>query len=51
MEWMQILSQAISYMEEHVTESVGVEEVARHVYVASANFQRIFKLVTGLTVG
>ncbi len=24
---------------------------ARHVYVASANFQRIFKLVTGLTVG
>lgn len=51
MEWMQILSQAIRYMEEHVTDPVGVEEVARHVYVASANFQRIFKLVTGLTVG
>ncbi|MGI6201491.1 MAG: helix-turn-helix transcriptional regulator [Christensenellales bacterium] len=51
MEWMPILSQAIHYMESHLTCAMGVEDVAEHVHASSANFQRVFNLVTGMTVG
>lgn len=51
MEWIQSLSQAIHYMENHLTQDISVEDVANHVYASSANFQRVFNLVTGMTVG
>ena len=50
-QWVQILSDAIAYIERNLTNTIRVEDVADHVYVSSANFQRIFRLVTGITVG
>lgn len=51
MEWMQSLSKAIHYIENNLTNEIGVDDVANHVYASSANFQRIFNLVVGMTVG
>ncbi len=51
MEWIQSLSKAINYIENNLANEIGVDDVANHVYASSANFQRIFNLVTGMTVG
>ena len=31
----------------HLTCAMGAEDVAEHVHASSANFQRVFNLVTG----
>ncbi len=51
MEWIKALNQAIEYMEEHLTENITCEDVAKHVYLSGFHFQRTFSLFTGLTVG
>lgn len=51
MEWIQILSKAINYIENNLTNEISVNDVADHVYASSANFQRIFNLITGMTIG
>lgn len=51
MEWMESLTRAVGFMEANLTRDIGVEDVAGHVYAASANFQRVFRLVTGVTIG
>ncbi len=51
MDWIQSLSIAINYIENNLTNEISVDDVADHVYASSANFQRIFNLVTGMTVG
>ncbi len=51
MEWIQSLSRAINYIENNLANEIGVDDVAGHVHASSANFQRIFNLVTGMTIG
>ncbi|MCL2421660.1 MAG: AraC family transcriptional regulator [Defluviitaleaceae bacterium] len=51
MNWIQSLNRAISYMENHLTQDIGVSDVANKVYASSANFQRVFHLATGITIG
>lgn len=51
MEWIQSLSKAINYIENNLKNEIGVDDVADYVYASSANFQRIFNLVTGMTIG
>jgi hypothetical protein len=45
------MQSALSYIEERLTEELTVEDNARSANSSSANFQRIFSLVTGMTVG
>ena len=51
MHWIQSLSTAIHYIESNLTNDIGVDDVSGQVYASSAHFQRIFNLVTGLTIG
>lgn len=51
MDWIQSLSKAIHYIENNLTNDISVDDVSNHVYASSFNFQRIFNLVTGMTIG
>lgn len=44
------IGKILAYIEEHLTEAIYVEELARHVGLGKSAFSRWFKLVTGSTV-
>lgn len=51
MNWIQSLNKAIHYIENNLTNEMSVESVSKEVYASNANFQRIFNLVMGMTIG
>ncbi|WP_160688182.1 AraC family transcriptional regulator [Clostridium sp. C2-6-12] len=51
MEWIQSMQKAINYIEDNLLEDINLEQVAKSVYSSNANFQRIFSIVTGITIG
>ena len=51
MKWVDNLSRAISYIENHLTNEICLDEVSSHAYVSSSHFQLIFHVVMGITVG
>ena len=51
MDWIQSLAKAIHYIESNLTNELSVEDVSKKVYASSSNFQRVFNLVTGMTIG
>lgn len=51
MDWIQSIQRALNYVEAHLfDEELDNDNVARQAYSSSANFQRIFSIVTGVTV-
>lgn len=50
MEWISALRQAIDYMELHLTEEIGPDDVANAVHISPYYFATGFKLITGYTV-
>lgn len=44
------ISEGIKYIEEHLTEELDITEVAKHAYVSSFYFQKIFHVLCGFTV-
>ena len=51
MEWLHCINQSIRYMEDHMTDELSVEMVSAQAFLSHSNFQRVFHLVTGITVG
>jgi AraC-like DNA-binding protein len=51
MYWIKEMQSAIAFMEDRLTEELTIEDIARSANSSSANFQRIFSIVTGMTVG
>jgi AraC-like DNA-binding protein len=51
MDWIQRLSKAISYIEANLTNDLKIEDISQKVYSSGSHFQRIFNLVTGMTMG
>ncbi|MDR0883817.1 MAG: AraC family transcriptional regulator [Oscillospiraceae bacterium] len=51
MNWIESLTKAIDYIEQHLTDAIDADELSRQVYSSSAHFQLIFHIVMGLTVG
>ena len=49
--WLQSVNKAITFMERNMTNKIGIEDISREVYSSGAHFQRIFHLVTGITLG
>lgn len=49
--WNEGISNAVSYIEEHLTEKIEIEQVAEKAYVSSFYFQKIFNVLCGFTVG
>ncbi|MDE6983526.1 MAG: AraC family transcriptional regulator [Lachnospiraceae bacterium] len=51
MDWLVSFRKAIDYMEEHLLEDIGANEVADVVHISAFYFQRSFKIVTGYSIG
>lgn len=49
--WMDGIADAIAYMEENLTETIEITEIADHAHVSSFYFQKIFHALCGFTVG
>ena len=50
MEWMAIIGNSIQYIEDHITEDITVEDIAKEVGVSSFYFQKGFAMLCGYTV-
>jgi AraC-like DNA-binding protein len=51
LDWIKSLTKAIHYIENNLTRDISTDDVANTVYVSGAHFQRVFNLVTGMTLG
>lgn len=51
MYWIKEVQGAIGFIEDRLTEELSIEDIAYSANSSNANFQRIFSLVTGMTVG
>lgn len=51
MDWISGFQRALDYVEEHITESIDFEEVAKSAYSSSFHFQRVFSAVCGYSLG
>lgn len=50
MEWLDKMMDAIDYMEKHMEEQLNIEEAAKAAYSSTFHFQRMFHMLTGMTV-
>lgn len=51
MEWITGIQRAIDYVEEHITEELDYEKIARESFSSSFHFQRVFSILCGYTLG
>ncbi|MEN6316609.1 MAG: AraC family transcriptional regulator [Clostridiaceae bacterium] len=52
MEWVQSLNKAVDYIEDNLLNNeLNCGEIAEHIYISSFHFQRVFSLLTGMTIG
>ena len=51
MDWITGIQNAINYIEEHLTEEIDYEIVAKEVACSSFYLQRIFSILCGMTLG
>lgn len=51
MYWIKEMQGAIGFIEDRLTEELSIEDIAHSANSSNANFQRIFSIVTGMTVG
>lgn len=51
MDWLTGIQNAINYIEEHLTEEIDYEEVAKEAACSNFYFQRIFGILCGLSLG
>ena len=51
MSWMELVGDAIQYIEEHITDDLSVEEIAGQVHISPFYFQKGFAMLCGFTLG
>ena len=51
MEWVVGIQKAIDYIEDHITEELDYEEIAKIGFSSSYHFQRVFSILCGYTLG
>lgn len=51
MNWIQSLSRAIHFIENHLTEDINIDDVSYESYTSTSHFQLIFHVIMGMTVG
>ncbi|WP_020428203.1 helix-turn-helix transcriptional regulator, partial [Paenibacillus riograndensis] len=50
MEWLIRMKDALDFMESRMTEPLRIEDVAKVAHVSPFHFQRMFAMLTGVTV-
>ncbi|MDQ2087893.1 AraC family transcriptional regulator [Herbivorax sp. ANBcel31] len=51
MGWIEAIGEAISYIEDNITEELAIEDIAKQALVSPFYFQKGFALLCGFTVG
>ena len=51
MEWIIGIQNAINYIENHLTEELDYEQIAKESFSSSFHFQRVFSILCGYTLG
>ena len=51
MEWIETITKAIIYMENNLTNDISIDDVSDQVFISGSHFQRVFNVVTGITIG
>ena len=51
MDWITGMQKAIDYIEEHITEKIDYDDVAKEAFSSSYHFQRVFSILCGFTLG
>lgn len=51
MHWIDGLQKAIDYIEEHLTDNINYEEIAKQSFSSTFHFQRVFSILCGYTLG
>lgn len=51
MSWVDEISNAVEYIESHITEDITIDDIARHVSISPFYFQKGFAMLCGFTVG
>jgi AraC-like DNA-binding protein len=51
MDWIQNITRAIHYIENHITDDICIDEISNHAYSSSSHFQFIFHMVAGMPIG
>lgn len=50
MQWITAIREAVNYIENNLFDDIDSDAVARSVYSSSFHFQRIFSVITGVTI-
>lgn len=50
MDKIQILIDALEYIDNNLTESINTEEIANHVYCSKSTIEKLFKYVSNMTI-
>lgn len=51
MDWIIGIQNAINYIEDHITEELDYEQIAKESFSSSFHFQRVFSILCGYTLG
>ena len=51
MDWITGIQNAINYIEDHITEELDYEQIAKVSFSSSFHFQRVFSILCGYTLG
>lgn len=51
MEWIESISKAICYIEDHITEELTIADIAKQAIISPYYFQKGFSMLCGFTVG
>lgn len=50
MDWLDAMNNAVEYIEANITEKIDVEKVARIALSSTFHFQRMYHMITGVTI-
>ena len=51
MDWITGIQNAINYIEDHITEELDYEQIAKVSFSSSFHFQRVFSILCSYTLG
>ena len=51
MDWITGIQNAINYIEEHITDELDYEQIAKESFSSPFHFQRVFSILCGYTLG
>ena len=51
LDWITGIQNAVNYIEDHITEPMDYEQIARKSFSSSFHFQRVFSILCGYTLG